>query len=204
MMMRNELTGLVVCGGASSRMGRDKSLLEYHDQEQRYYIADMLSHFCTEVYLSLNETQTPGHASYKAFADLPEYGNCGPIAALLTAYHFLPGRNLVVVGCDYPLLSHGELEDFINSLNNNITSCAFYNEEEGFYEPLLAYYTAAMERAVKAHFEYGSTSLQQILKESGTARYIPKDKNSIKSVDDPATYEQVKEWIKQGRDGSLY
>ena len=204
MMTRNELTGLVVCGGASSRMGRDKSLLTYHDREQRYHIADMLSHFCKEVYLSLNEMQTISSTSYKAFTDLPEYRDCGPIAALLTAYHFLPEHNLVVVGCDYPLLTHGELEGFIKSLSNDTTSCAFYNEEDGFYEPLLAYYAASMARVVKVNFEYENTSLQHILKESGTERYIPKDKNGIKSVDDPVGYEQVKEWIKQNRDGNRY
>lgn len=206
MMTRNELTGIVVCGGTSSRMGRDKSLLKYHDQEQRYHIADMLSHFCKEVYLSLNETQTQttSNTSYKAFTDLPEYRNCGPITALLTAYHFLPEHNLVVVGCDYPLLTHEEFEGFVTSLNNHTTSKAFYNEEGGFYEPLLAYYAASMARVVKVHFEYENTSLQHILKESGAERYIPKDKNSIKSVDDPASYEQVKEWIKQNKNGSRY
>ncbi|MFA6060232.1 MAG: NTP transferase domain-containing protein [Taibaiella sp.] len=204
MMTKDKLTGLVVCGGASSRMGRDKSLLKYHDQEQRYHIADMLSHYCKDVYLSLNESQISADTAYKAFIDLPQYSNCGPMAALLTAYHFLPDSNLIVVGCDYPLLTSGELESFMSSLNNSTSSKAFYNEEDRFYEPLLAYYAASMARVVKVHFEYGNTSLQHILKECGTEQYFPKDKNSIKSVDDPAAYEQVKEWIKQNKGGSIY
>jgi molybdopterin-guanine dinucleotide biosynthesis protein A len=198
-MAKDNLTGLVVCGGASSRMGRDKSLLQYHDKVQRYHIADMLSHYCKDVYLSLNESQMNADASYKAFIDLPQYSNCGPMAALLTAYHFLPASNLIVIGCDYPLLTGGELEGFISSLNNSTTSKAFYNEEDGFYEPLLAYYAEPMIHVIKAQFEQGNTSLQRVLKECGTEKYFTKDKNSIKSIDDPSSYEQVKEWIKQNK-----
>jgi molybdopterin-guanine dinucleotide biosynthesis protein A len=199
MMTKDKLTGLVVCGGASLRMGKDKSLLQYHDKAQRYHIADMLSHYCKEVYLSLNESQTSTDTSYKAFIDLPQYSNCGPMAALLTAYHFLPKSNLIVIGCDYPLFTAGELDNFISSLNNNTTSKAFYNQEDGFYEPLLAYYAAPMIQTIKAQFEQGNTSLQRVLKECGIEQYFPKDKNSIKSIDDPSSYEQVKEWIEQNK-----
>jgi molybdopterin-guanine dinucleotide biosynthesis protein A len=199
MMTKDKLIGLVVCGGASSRMGSDKSLLQYHDKAQRYHIADILRHYCKDVYLSLNDSQMNADASYKVFIDLPQYRNCGPMAALLTAYHFLPESNLIVIGCDYPLLTAGELEHFISSLNINTSSKAFYNEEDGFYEPLLGYYAASMARVVKVHFEYGNISLQHILKESGAEQYFPKDKNSIKSIDDPAAYEQIKEWIKRNK-----
>lgn len=204
MITKGKLTGLVVCGGASSRMGRDKSLLHYHNKIQRYHIADMLSYYCNDVYLSLNELQINTDTAYKAFIDLPQYSQCGPMAALLTAYHFLPESNLMVIGCDYPLLTYGELERFISSLNDNTALKAFYNEESGYYEPLLAYYTAPMIHVVKAQFEQGNTSLQRVLKECEAEQYFPKDKNSIKSVDDPAAHEQVKEWIKQNKSGSMY
>jgi molybdopterin-guanine dinucleotide biosynthesis protein A len=204
MITKEKLTGLVVCGGASSRMGRDKSLLQYHNKEQRYHIADMLDPYCKDVYFSLNESQINTDTSYKAFIDLPQYSNCGPMAALLTACYFLPESNLVVIGCDYPLLTDKELESFISSLEDNTTSKAFYNEEERFYEPLLAYYAAPMIQAIKAQFEEGNASLQRVLKECGTEQYFPKDKNSIKSVDDLIAYEQVKEWIKQNKSGGVY
>jgi molybdopterin-guanine dinucleotide biosynthesis protein A len=204
MITKDELTGLVVCGGASSRMGRDKSLLQYHNKAQRFHIADMLSHFCKDVYLSLNESQISVDTSYKAFIDLPRYSKRGPIAALLTAHFFLPESNLIVIGCDYPLLTDKELESFISSLDNNITSKAFYNEEEKFYEPLLAYYAPPMLHVIKAQFEQGNTSLQRVLKQEETEQYFPKDINSIKSVDDLAAYGQVKEWIKQNKSGSMY
>jgi molybdopterin-guanine dinucleotide biosynthesis protein A len=202
-MTRDKLTGLVICGGASTRMGRDKSLLKYHDKEQRYHIADMLSHYCKDVYLSLNESQTIADSAYPAFTDLPQYSNSGPMAALLTAYHFLPGNNLVVIGCDYPLLSRSELEGFISSIKKETNCMAFYNEEDGFYEPLLAYYAAPMGRVVATYFEQGNTSLQRLLKEHKAERYFPKDKDSIKSVDDAAAYEQVKAWIKHNNDGGI-
>ncbi|MBK8495728.1 MAG: NTP transferase domain-containing protein [Chitinophagaceae bacterium] len=37
--------GLVLCGGNSSRMGTDKSMLQYYDKPQRYHVYDMLLPF---------------------------------------------------------------------------------------------------------------------------------------------------------------
>jgi molybdopterin-guanine dinucleotide biosynthesis protein A len=36
------INGLVLAGGKSSRLGRDKSAVDWHGAEQQYYLADLL------------------------------------------------------------------------------------------------------------------------------------------------------------------
>ena len=85
--------GLVICGGKSSRMGMDKSMLNYHGKPQCYHMYEMLSLVCEKVFISCNEEQANKIIDgYQALIDLPCYSNTGPIAGLLTA--FPPGRRL--------------------------------------------------------------------------------------------------------------
>ena len=51
------LNGLVLAGGKSLRMGYDKSSIEWHGKEQRYYMADLLKQYCDEVFISCRADQ---------------------------------------------------------------------------------------------------------------------------------------------------
>ncbi len=196
-------TGLVVCGGASSRMGMDKSLIRYYDKEQRYHIADMLGRRCPEVLLSLNDTQQSQNEKYNIIRDLPQYRNNGPIAAILSAFHAHPQSDLIVIGCDYPLFTEKELYRFMDSVTDHTQPLVFFNEADGFYEPLLGYYPASIASVIRLQFEEGNTSLQKILKQISCGRYFPENKYCMQSVDDPATSERIKQRLNiQKKNGS--
>ena len=49
MSKETKIHGLVLAGGKSIRMGHDKSVINWHGKEQRYYIADLLEKFCDEL-----------------------------------------------------------------------------------------------------------------------------------------------------------
>jgi hypothetical protein len=68
--------GLVVCGGNSSRMGSDKSMLIYYEKPQRYHVYQMLQPFCEKVFISCNEKQaTAIEDGYNILADDPSFKN---------------------------------------------------------------------------------------------------------------------------------
>ncbi len=52
------LYGLVLCGGNSSRMGRDKSKITYHLKEQKYHVFDLLKELSDKVFISCNHDQS--------------------------------------------------------------------------------------------------------------------------------------------------
>jgi len=162
-------------------MGQDKSLLEYHGRAQRYHVADMLRPFCDEVYLSLNASQTEETPGYRVIRDAPGFANGGPMTALLSAYR--THKNILLIGCDYPLLTREELARFIDSIVNSDVPKVFYNEAEQCYEPLLGFYGGVFFHDLLSHFRNGG-SLQRLLTEIACDRYLPLNKDVMRSVDD--------------------
>lgn len=182
--------GLVVCGGKSSRMGRDKSMLQYYDKPQRYHVYDMLLPFCEKVFISCNTEQADTmEDGYELIKDDAAFNDTGPMAALLSAFTRFPGKHLLVIACDYPFLTAGELQQFATHCNNAPVS--FYNDEENIYEPLLAWYPKSSFEKLKEMHKSGQFSLQHFLKDSHAIKYYPTDKNSITSVDTQAEFSKA-------------
>lgn len=177
------LYGLVVCGGRSSRMYTDKSMLTYYEKPQRYHVYEMLQPICEKVFISCNNEQANFiEAGYKFLPDNAAYQNIGPMAALLTAFDQFPGKDILFIGCDYPFLTAADLQDFSASYKNG-QPAAFYNEQEDLYEPLLACYPVqAVDTLKKMHVD-GQYSLQQFLKNNHAIKYYPKQVISIQSID---------------------
>ncbi len=191
-----ETFGLVVCGGNSSRMQADKSLLIYHDKPQRYHIYEMLLPHCERVFLSCSEAQAGTITTgYHFLTDLPMYKDSGPLGALLTGLSIFPGKDILFIGCDYPFLTESELRHFLSHCKGE-KAVSFYNEKEGLYEPLLAWYPERSVDQLKKMYAEKQLSLQQYLKVSTAIKFTPKNKKSITSIDTPAEFIKASEMIK--------
>lgn len=176
--------GLAVCGGNSSRMGTDKSLLQYYDKPQRYHVYDMLPPFCEKVFISCNEMQSNNiEDGYAFLKDDAAYSHMGPMAALLTVFKQYPKKNMLLVGCDYPFLNVTDLQQFSSYCTGEKNAVAFYNEQEDLYEPLLAWYPYQLFDKLKKMHEADQYSLQHFLKDVHAIKFYPQNKNSITSVD---------------------
>jgi molybdopterin-guanine dinucleotide biosynthesis protein A len=173
---------LVMCGGKSSRMGTDKSMLQYYDKSQRYHVFDMLLPRCEKVFISCNAEQASSiDAGYVFIKDDEIFANIGPMAALLTAFTQFPNKNILLIGCDYPFLKADELEMF--SMLCKDTPTSFYNQEAAIYESMLAWYPYTCFEDLKQMFAAKEFSLQQLLRKNDPIKYIPADINCIRSID---------------------
>ena len=177
-------------------MGRDKAFLTYHQIPQCYHLADLLLQpkdpICGRVLISCNELQKPTITQeYDAMSDLPEYRNSGPIASLLTAFHLYPDNDLLAIGCDYPFLTHDAITEFLDTIRGDSLAGAFYNRK-GFYEPLLAWYTAEAGRLLKTYYNHGEKSLQRFLIKLDTQKYIPAQDEIMTSIDTPDAFERAR------------
>lgn len=189
--------GLVVCGGNSSRMGTDKSMLRYYEKEQRYHVYEMLQPFCERVFISCNEEQVKTiEEGYVVLTDLPKYKNTGPMAALLTAFTMFPEKNILLVGCDYPFLTTADLQYFSTYCKPENTAVSFYNEKEELYEPLLAWYPYQLDGKLKKMADKKQYSLQHFLIDNQAEKFYPGNKKSITSVDTNEAFVKAHESIK--------
>lgn len=179
-----KLIGLAVCGGQSSRMGWDKSLLEYYNMPQRYYLYKMLEPLCDQVLLSCNSNQVIEiNASYDFVIDESVYDNIGPMAALLSAYLKYPDASFLVVGCDYPFIDEKALKKLVESRSEETEAVCYFNPETNFEEPLVAIYENSCLSKMLQNFEEGNYSLRHFLKSINSKKITPESLGSLTSVD---------------------
>ena len=193
-----ELTGLVVCGGLSSRMGRDKSLVEWHGIAQRYFLYRMTEPLCGSVFISCNAAQAPEIApDYNYIVDDENYANAGPIAALLTAFDKFPNNSFLVIGGDYPFLKNEDLVHLVSNRNENDVAVSFFDEATGFYEPLIAVYENKIADLLFDNFWQQQFSLQKILAQSSACKVDPIEMKAILSINTQEEYLKAVEEMKK-------
>ena len=196
MSTAKNILGVVACGGKSSRMGTDKSMLQYHSLPQRYVAYTLLNAVCDQVILSVNEQQSSSvDPAYSFMIDLPCYSYAGPMTALLTAFETFPGSSVFLLGCDYPLLQEQTVQQFISFCRKENRLAAFYNQSADLYEPLLGFYPAEIVSLLTERHSRGKHSLQQFLQEQEAVPFIPENVNELTSADDPEIYSTIKEQL---------
>ncbi len=194
-MKKENLLGLVMCAGKSQRMKRDKSTIKYYEEEQRYHLYKMLQRFCSAVLLNVNESQLNNlEQDFEYILDYPKYSTAGPMAGLVSA-HQTHNKNILIIGCDYPLLQQEDIERFLVLAIGENKLAAFFNESTGYYEPMLAFYPTSALADIETLIKEGKTSLQKYLIESDAIKFVDYDCLTLRSVDDEESSEKAKQYI---------
>lgn len=133
------LYGLVLAGGASKRMGRDKAALAYRGQAQLTRTFDLVSRHCARTFVSVRREQTgdPSRSGYPQITDLIE--DAGPIAGIAAAQAAHPDVGWLVVACDLPFLDDAAIELLVARRGNHPIT-AYRSTHDGLPEPLCAIY----------------------------------------------------------------
>lgn len=128
-----KLNGLILAGGASSRMGRNKAILNFHGKPQYLHLADLLS--------SANIKQHLSVANENDYPDVKEritdrFNGLGPFGAILSAFMHGPDSAWFVLACDLPLVDVSFINELIAKRNPAKLATAFLNPETGLPDPL--------------------------------------------------------------------
>jgi molybdopterin-guanine dinucleotide biosynthesis protein A len=107
---RNDLTGLVLAGGASQRMGRDKAFLELDGRPLIQIVVERMIGICSEVLIVSGDVAPYAGSGVPVVQDrFPNVGVLGGLhAGLYAASHELS----LAVGCDMPFLKPDLLQAF--------------------------------------------------------------------------------------------
>ena len=143
------LCGLVLAGGFSSRMGRDKAALVHPDgRPLARRCHDLLVEAgCESVALSLRHDQQapPGFAELPDVMLVrdPEGMSHGPLAGMLAAMRLRPHADWLVLACDLPRLDLPTLANLLDSRLSGEPFLSYRSEFDGLPEPLCALYAPA-------------------------------------------------------------
>jgi molybdopterin-guanine dinucleotide biosynthesis protein A len=137
------LCGLVLAGGRSSRMGRDKSTLVHPDGRTLVRrTCDLLKEAgCEMVVLSLRHDQeVPAELEGIPVVRDPAGDSVGPMAGIVGGMKLRPDADWLVLACDLPRLDIATLRALIDSKQTDEKFLAYRSEFDGLPEPLCALY----------------------------------------------------------------
>jgi molybdenum cofactor guanylyltransferase len=160
-----EIFGLILAGGQSSRMGMDKSRIEFHGKPQREYLFELLSKFCNKVFTSCKKTeQIPSNLN--PIAD--HYELESPLNGILTAFHHTPNVAWLTVPVDMPLIDADTISHLISNRDSHKVATCFYDSDGKNPEPLLAIWESCAAPLLLKFYNENNFSPRKFLQQSNT------------------------------------
>lgn len=153
------MKGLVLAGGLSTRMGRDKASLVYGAVSElpvAIRLHALLGQVCERAYLSLRT----GQRGFEGLERIDDAGG-GPASGLLAAYAHDPGATWLVVACDFPFVTEEALR-FLAERGGA------YLSDDGVVDPLFAVWEPRALAALAEDVAGGHLSPRRTLLRLGT------------------------------------
>jgi molybdenum cofactor guanylyltransferase len=193
------LKGLVLAGGRSERMGRDKALLEYGGETQLARAARLVAaatgHAAT-VSVRGAQAADPARGNFPVVVDVD--GVMGPIAGILAAQRSDPGAAWLVVACDLPLLDAGTLGTLVGRRDPAAIATAFRAAGSGLPEPLCAIYEPSSHAPLRDFAAAGRDCPRKFLLVHGGTLLDPPHPEALDNVNTPEEAERVRARLAAG------
>ena len=198
-----DVEGFILVGGASSRMGQDKSRLMLRSQTTVERIAEAISDVAPRVRLVGRDDQT----QFASVPDLTE--SWGPLGGMQAALHAAEAEWCIVIACDLPFVSSGLLRRLLE-LGSNTTErsdAVVPIQADDYPQPLCAVYRRlpcldAAEQSISS----GQRSPRALLDRVKT-RYVPfaeiadltGARNFFFNINTPENYERAQHLCQRER-----
>lgn len=124
--MNEQLIGVILAGGNSSRMGFDKRKLAINGAPVITVLANELSNCCRSVFLSCKKDDPP-ETPIKFLIDEYQFG--GPLNGIMTALKRFPHHSILVVAADQPFVRKKHLDHLIIENDQTLPVTTFLNEK---------------------------------------------------------------------------
>lgn len=134
-MTKKNITGIILAGGKSSRMGSDKGIVNLNGKKFVEHILEALLPNVNEVMIIANNDNY-NYLGYKVIND--KIKDCGPLGGIYTGLMDSKTENNIVVSCDIPFINSNLVKYIIENTSNADITVPIY---KGNIEPLCAVYT---------------------------------------------------------------
>ena len=158
-----KLYGLVLAGGRSRRMGRDKALLERDGQTQLQYAFSLLKDLTDRQFVSTRADQQDDPERQRFPQIVDRYDDLGPVAGILSALETQPDTAWLVIACDLPNLDKRTLEYLVENAAREKPFTAYRSSHDGLPEPLCAIYRSRSAAIIRAFIADGIVCPRKML-----------------------------------------
>lgn len=189
------MSGVILAGGTSTRMGRDKALLELGGRRLIDRLAEGLQQIFREVIIVAN---TPGLYDDLGVRVAPDLiPNKGALGGIYTAAAIASHPWAFVMACDMPFFNPGLIR-YLATLTEDWDAVVPYTDD---WEPLYALYAKTclpmMERQIHSHNLKVSLFFPSIrVRRVGREELEPHDPQglSLFNVNTPQEFAQAEQW----------
>ena len=184
-MRENAVFGLVLAGGRSRRMGRDKALLERDGRSQLEHMQALLKRHVQRVFVSTRPDQAdePERSRFEQIVD--RYDDLGPLAGILSAMETYPDADWLVVACDLPNVGDDTISHLLANRSAQHPFTAYVSSHDGLPEPLCAVWRSAGIDVIRDRLDEGIRCPRKILIRSDTHLIAQADPRWLDNVNTP-------------------
>jgi len=183
--------GLILAGGSSSRMQRDKAALQYRGKSQLDRAFELASRHVSPVFVSVRAAQTadPTRAQHPLIVD--SAAGEGPIVGIRSALAAHPEAAWLVLACDLPFLSDAALSQLLRERDVAGLATAYRSAHDGLPEPLCAIWEPAAAAALESYQAGGGHCPRKFLIRHAVRLLEPLDRRALDNINTPEEYAQA-------------
>lgn len=185
MPTRDPVWGLVLAGGESRRMGRDKALLERDGRTQLERSFELLERHVERSFVSARAEQAdePERARFPQIVD--RLSGIGPAAGILSALQRQKDVSWLVLACDLPNVDDATIDFLLRHRSRDRPFTAFISTCDGLPEPLCAIYRPESRTIVEGFVQDGIVCPRKMLIRSDICLLEQPDPAALDNVNTP-------------------
>ena len=201
MALSSKIEGFVLAGGRSSRMGREKALLDIGGVPLIVRTAQLVESVAGSATVV---GETPGIRALGLHTVADDWPGAGPLGGIATALRVSRAPWSLVVACDLPYLTKAWLEYLVSrGLASDADAVIAMNASGA--EPLCAAYGASAEWAIRSAVSLGNLKVRSMLEnlrgeviEPQEWKRFDSEGYLFKNMNSPEDYEEARERLGQG------
>ncbi len=160
--------GFLLAGGRSSRMGRDKALLELGGRTMLEIALQKLHVACREVRLVGNN---PELSRFKTPVVPDAVAGCGPLGGIVAGLEASTSEWNLFLAVDVPFVPVEVLKMLLDAQESEGAVCVMA-EAQGQPQPLVALYARSALPILRSALEAGRWKVMAAIKAAGVVRYL--------------------------------
>lgn len=182
---KDKISGVIMAGGKSSRIGTDKGLLKFRGNFLSEYAIHLIDSLLAEVYISSN------NRNYEQF-NLPIifdiYKNIGPMGGLHAVLKTISSEYVFIISCDMPFMTKEVVNILISNLGDNDVIIPIV---ENKLEPLCAIYSRRLFPEIEKRIKHGNYKMQDLILASRT-KFVKFENNLVfRNINTKEDLEQI-------------
>ncbi|QVY64821.1 NTP transferase domain-containing protein [Polaribacter sp. Q13] len=183
--------GLVLVGGKSTRMGQDKSKLDYFGKPQKEIVKELLESNNLETFYSVKPLNESRGDTEKEGEISDKFINLGPFGGICSAFQKDPNTAWFVLATDVPFINATLIQLLLKHRDPSKVATAIKGKDKDFPEPLITIYEPKAYSVLLQYLAQGYSCPRKVLINSDV-EILEIDDDFIRNINTPEEFKEAK------------